>query len=83
MSNRLAHEFPTVRWHAAVPRGIDHDLVRTALVRGRHLQGAAIRRGARSVLTTVAGALAVLIRGGAYRTAKRTPERSCGGAGRA
>ena len=77
MSNRLEHEFPAVRWRAAVPRGIDHDLVRSAMARGRHLQGAAIRRGVRAVAVTVGRALAELIRCGAYGIAKRAPERDC------
>ena len=83
MSNRLEHEFPPVRWRSAAPRGIDHDLVRSAVMRGRRLQGAAIRRGARGVLSAVAGALADFIRCGAYGIAKRAPERGCGGARRA
>ena len=77
MSNRLEHEFPPVRWRAALPRGIDHDLVRTAMARGRHLQGAAIRRGVRAIAVTVGRALAEFIRCGAYGIAKRAPERDC------
>lgn len=77
MSNRLEHEFPPVRWRAALPRGIDHDLVRTAMARGRHLQGAAIRRGVRAMAVTVGRALAEFIRCGAYGIAKRAPERDC------
>jgi hypothetical protein len=77
MSNRLEHEFPAVRWRAAVPRGIDHDLVRSAMARGRHLQGAAIRRGVRAVAVTVGRALAEFVRCGAYGIAKRAPERDC------
>jgi len=77
MSNRLEHEFPAVRWRAALPRGIDHDLVRTAMARGRHLQGAAIRRGMRAAAVAVVRALAEFIRCGAYGIAKRAPERDC------
>ena len=77
MSNRLEHEFPVVRWRAALPRGIDHDLVRTAMARGRHLQGAAIRRGARGIALSAARALVEFIRCGAYGIAKRAPEHDC------
>ena len=77
MSNRLEHEFPAVRWRAALPRGIDHDLVRPAMARGRHLQGAAIRRGVRSLAVSAARALAEFIRCGAYGIAKQAPGRDC------
>ena len=73
MSNRLEHEFPAVRWHRSLPRGVDHHLVRSALVRGRHLQGAAIRRGLRAVGRALAG----FIRCGAYGIAKRPPTPDC------
>ena len=75
MSNRLEHEFPAARWRADFPRGVDHDLVRTAMARGRHLHGAAIRRGTRAAAVTIARALAEFLRCGAYGIAKRAPER--------
>ena len=66
MSNRLEHEFPVVRWRAALPRGIDHDLVRTAMARGR-----------RGIALSAARALVEFIRCGAYGIAKRAPEHDC------
>jgi hypothetical protein len=74
MSNRLEHKFPAVHWRATLPRGIDHDLVRAALVRGRQLQRAARR-------DIIAGALrgvGTFIRYGAHGIAKRAPERPAG-----
>jgi hypothetical protein len=73
MSNRLEHEFPTVRWHRSVPGGVDHHLVRSALAHGRHLQGAAIRRGLRAIGRALAG----FVRCGAYGIAKQAPASDC------
>jgi hypothetical protein len=82
MSNRLEHEFPVARWQTAVPRGLDHDLVRSAMMRGRHLQGAAIRHGAGLALSAVVRALAGFIRYGASGIAKRAPGQACDGTAR-
>ena len=47
MANRLEHEFPSVRWQA-VPQGVDREVVRRAIERGRQLRSETIRRSGRT-----------------------------------
>ena len=65
MSNRLEQEFPSTSWRAAAPigmRGLDPDLVRRGLDRGRRLRNQAIRdslrRGIAAVARMTGGAIA-------------------------
>ncbi len=58
MSNRLEREFPTVRWQAVPAGGIDHEVVRRAIERGRQLRSEAIRRSGRATFDAVQRGLA-------------------------
>jgi hypothetical protein len=58
MSNRLEQEFPSTSWRAAAPigtRGLDPDLVRRGLDRGRRLRNQAIRNSLHSGIAAVVG----------------------------
>lgn len=58
MSNRLEHEFPAVRWRAVPPGGIDPELIRRYVERGRQLRSEAIRRSGRSAFGAMRRGLA-------------------------
>ena len=53
MANHLEHEFPAVRWQAVPSRGIDRELVRRYVERGRQLRSEAIRRGGRAAFAVL------------------------------
>ncbi len=57
MANRLEHEFPSFRWQA-VPQGVDRELVRRSIERGRQLRSEAIRRTGRAAFGGLRSGLA-------------------------
>ncbi len=60
------------------PRGIDHELLRAAMTRGKKLQAAAVGSALRSADRDLRPrASRAFIRYGAHGIAKRAPERAC------
>lgn len=57
MANRLEQEFPETGWRATLSigaRGLDPDLIRRGLDRGRRLRNQAIRTGVRRSIAALA-----------------------------
>ena len=80
MTNRFEREFPSVRWQAVPPRGVDHEPVRRAIERGRQLRSEAIRRSGRAAAGALCAGLAravTLVRCTALSLAGRTQAAEC------
>ena len=79
MANRLEHEFPSVRWQA-VPQGVDREIVRRAIERGRQLRSETIRRSGRTAFGALRSGFAralALVRCTALGLARRPAAADC------